>query len=119
MKKNTRNGFAYANQLNLFGDFPTAHIDACYRDGRFYDIETKNEVVLEENALVRLVVEKKDIPKQNQSRFYTKLAKVQNRGSVLLFRLADVGLLFHVELMEALIFEKNGNKLAKAQDVHC
>lgn len=86
--KETKNGFAYAKQRNYYGDFPTAHIDACYQDGSFYDWESGQKVVLQTNAPVRLVARRMDIPEADQSRFYSTAEKVLDRGTVLRFCLS-------------------------------
>lgn len=126
MKKDTQNGFAQANQENFYGDFPTAHIDALYRKGKFYDLEDNQPIALSESALVRLVVYRKDIPKENQERFYSTARRVLNQGSVLQFclpcwpgTLKYIELTFKVKLLEDLVFEKKGNKPARALNVSC
>ena len=119
MKKDTQNGFAYAHQENFYGDFPTAHIDALYRKGKFYDLEDNQHIVLSESALVRLVVYRKDIPKAARARYYSSKATVLREGAVLFFTLPKTNLTFHVRLLENLVFEKTANKPARAANVCC
>lgn len=119
MKKDTQNGFAYANQENFYGELPTAHIDARYWNGRFYDIENDQLVALKNKALVRLVVYRKDIPETARERFYSSQASVLKEGTILCFRLPKINLTFYVRILGDLIFEKTANKLARALDVRC
>ena len=126
MKKDTQNGFSYADQASFYGDFPTAYIDAHYRNGQFYDCKTGQAVALREEAPVRLIVRRMDIPEADRVRFRSTAEKVLARGEVLRFQLpyqsgtlAYTELTFRVRLLEDLVFEKKGNKPARAINVAC
>lgn len=114
MEEDPKNGFAFANEQNFYGEFPTAHIDARYRNGKFYDIEDDQPVALKGQALVRLVVYKKDIPETARERFYSSAATALKKGTILSFELPKTDLTFYVEILDNLIFEKRANKLARA-----
>ncbi len=126
MKEDTQNGFAYADQEHFYGDFSTAYIDARYQNGQFYDWETGKVVILKAKAPVRLVVRRMDIPEADRVRFRSTAEKVLARGEVLRFQLpyqpgtlAYTELTFRVRLLEDLVFEKKGNKPARAINVAC
>jgi hypothetical protein len=119
MKENTKNGFAYADQRNFYGDFPTAYIDAIYHHGQFYDRENGQVVTLREEASVRLIVQRMDIPEADREKYYSTTRKVLDREVELRFELPSRRLTFFVRLLGDLYFEKKGNKPARALDVAC
>ncbi len=126
MKEDTQNGFAYADQEHFYGDFPTAHIDARYQNGQFYDWETGKEVILKAKAPVRLVVRRMDIPEADRKRFHATAKKVLGQDTMLRFCLSCkpgtihyVERTFWVRLLEDLAFEKKGSKPARAMSVQC
>lgn len=126
MEKDTENGFAYADQQNFYGDLPTAYMDAVYHDGQFHDRENGQVVELKEQAPVRLIVRRMDIPEADRERFHATAEKVLDQGTVLRFHLPCqpgtieyTDLTFWVRLLEDLVFEKKANKPARALNVSC
>nr|WKN35048.1 hypothetical protein K4G66_21970 [Tunicatimonas sp. TK19036] len=118
-EKEQKTGFEYANQEHFYGDYPTAYIDAKYKDGKFVYLEDQQEVILQDRAIVRLVVYRKDIPEEMRERFHSTSKKVLDKGSRLYFRLPNTRLTFFVGLLEDLLFIKAGNKPARVINARC
>ena len=117
--KDQKTGFEYAHQEHFYGDYPTAYIDAQYKDGKFSYLDDQQEVILQDQAIVRLVVYRKDIPETIRERFHSTSKKVLDKGTILYFRLPHTNLTFYIKLLNDLVFIKEGNKPARALDVHC
>lgn len=73
-------GFERVNQRDYYGGYPTAHIDARIIDGKIIDIRDGAEIKLNNEALVRIVAYKSDIPEEHQDRFFDQRQMVLEKG---------------------------------------
>lgn len=112
-------GFENVDLQNYYGEYPTAHIEAVYLDGKFIDIRTKKEVLLKNGSYVKIIVRRKDIPDEYKDTFITKKKIILPKGEIVFFNVLGTPLYFDCELLSDLVFEKTGNKLAKAKNLIC
>lgn len=111
------------NVESYFGTLPNVHIHAKYIDGKFFDIDTKEVLELNEGAFVKMVVLQKDILGNNYERFVTPITTELLPPNTLLsihmpYKNEAVFELI-VRIKVPLILEKKANKEAKVLDCKC
>ncbi len=107
---------------NYFDELPRAYYDAIYSKGKFYDLESKEEIVLEDNALVRIAVKRKDVVDRDYERHveisHEILCKKEN---LLFFNLSHDNnkFIFEVKLHEDLYIGRKGNSQGRLNSCEC
>jgi len=117
--------------VNFFDEVITAHIDAYYKKGKFYDYYTDKEIKLREDDLttlkgviVRIVAPLHNIDDENyQVHSQKHEERIMKKGEYLFFGMdykkENKSFEFKIDLVEDLWVEKIGNKLSKLKTCKC
>jgi len=101
-------------KFDFFGNLPTAEIEAVYKNGKFIDLETGNEVVLKDDSHVKIKTLLKSISNEDFKRHANvKHKKVLPVDSFLIMKLPIKTSVFYflkIKTHEPLIMVKKGNK---------
>lgn len=117
--------------INFFGDVVTAHIDAYYKEGKFYDYYTDEEIKLAGNPLldkgivVRIIAPLASI-NSNVENHTQKLTKILlTSGTLLFFKMEytvndkNLSFEFILQINADLGIERIGYKFSKLQPCNC
>ena len=105
-------------QANYFDGLPTAYYDAVFQDGKFFDPQTGNEILLKERARVRIQTLRSDVLNEEYQKHLEKRSeKIINAGEQLHFRIAHHD--FTLQLLEDLFLTQEGNRFSKLGGGRC
>jgi len=118
---------------SYFGDVKTAHIDALYRDGKFYDQLSKKEIRFLENkrqnsegVRLKIIVPFHHLDLNDETNLHHKKKEVRElfpAGEKLIFQLdyrkENKKFEFRIQILDNLKMERVGNKFWKLNGCKC
>jgi len=108
--------------FDYYDELPKAYIDGKYINGKFYDTSSNEEIQLMDNAVVRIVLYRKDLlDKDYGKHIEVNEKKILESGSNLFFQFQydNNKFLFTVMLEEDLISRKKGNQFSRLGSCDC
>lgn len=108
---------------DYFGNLPTAEINAIYKNGKFYDYDTNEEVTFKDASLVKIKSLLASIVDKDFERHISEIRKEILPVNSYLFMKLDMKngsfYILHIQLHDPLFMLKKGNKKSVCEPCPC
>jgi hypothetical protein len=118
-------------EINFFGDVVTAHIDADYKEGKFYNYYTDEEIklagnpILDKGIMVRIIAPLASVNSNDKNQTQKLSKTLFTPGTILFFKMEYIEnekkhtLEFSLATNANLVIERIGNKFSKLKSCDC